>query len=88
MFYPNVSTQTLNFDTALIKEIIQLIDTHFTCAGMQDYIQAWGLIYICLSSVPALTVVPLQFCPGFGIGHPHCTLQAEKQQRPHVAVGR
>lgn len=84
MFYPNVSAQTLNFGTALIKEIIQLIDTQFTCAGKQDYIQT----FICLSSVPALTVVPLQFCPGFGIGHPYCTLQAEEQQRPHVAVGR
>lgn len=38
MFYPNVSTQTLNFGTALIKEIIQLIETQFICAGMQDYI--------------------------------------------------
>lgn len=40
------------------------------------------------SSVPALTVVPLQLCPGFGSGCAHCSLQAEEQQRPHVAGGR
>lgn len=41
-----------------------------------------------VSSVSALSVVPLQLCPGFGPGCPHCSLQAEKQQRPHVAGGR
>lgn len=39
-------------------------------------------------SVPALTVVPLQLRPGFSPGRAHCAVQAEEQQRPHVAGGR
>lgn len=38
--------------------------------------------------MPALTVVPLQRRLGFGPGRPHFALQAEEQQRPHVAGGR
>lgn len=52
MFYPNVSTQTLNFGTALIKEIIQLIETQFICAGMQDYI--YKHVSVCLLCQPSL----------------------------------
>lgn len=33
-------------------------------------------------------MVPLQLCPGIGPGRPHFALQAEEQQRPHVAGGR
>lgn len=41
-----------------------------------------------LLSAPALAVVSLQCCPGFGPGRPHFALQDEEQQHPHVAGGR
>lgn len=40
-----------------------------------------------LSCVSALAVVPLQLRPGSGPRRPHFALQAEEQQRPHVAGG-
>lgn len=37
--------------------------------------------------LPGLAVVPLQLGPGPGPGRPHGSLQAEEQQRSHVAAG-
>ena len=54
------------------------------CGGISDL----TMFVSCLSSVSALTLVSLQLCAGSGSRCPHFALQAEEQQRPHVAGGR